>query len=254
MKRTIHVILVTAMVYCSTSVLALEQAQASAPADQLAALLAGQASNQTVQSIEQILNLKQKLEQGKKADILTTLAQTVAASQIPSGQAAAALPQVVSGNKVSDVLQQSVQTELIKEVSSVLAPYKDSIQALTQLFGQTKLEPSIATGSSTSAPVGAPSDYSKVLSVMTTAYGPGTLDNGHWGNYDYFGNPLHQGIVAVDPAVIPMGTKLWIPGYGYGIANDQGSAIKGNHIDLFFPNRQDALDYGIKNVQIYVLK
>jgi len=60
--------------------------------------------------------------------------------------------------------------------------------------------------------------------------------------------------VAVDPRVIPIGTKLYIPGYGLAIAEDTGGAIKGNRIDLFFNSESEALNYGIRNVTVYIVK
>lgn len=64
-----------------------------------------------------------------------------------------------------------------------------------------------------------------------------------------------QGVtVAVDPRIIPYGTKLFIPGVGYRIAQDTGGAIIGDHIDVFFNSVQTALDFGVKqNVPVYVL-
>ncbi len=61
------------------------------------------------------------------------------------------------------------------------------------------------------------------------------------------------GIVAVDPSVIPLGTKLYVEGYGYALAADTGGAIKGNKIDLCFNSYNEAVNYGRKNVQVYVL-
>lgn len=52
--------------------------------------------------------------------------------------------------------------------------------------------------------------------------------------YTYTGELLEKGMVAVDPSVIPLGTHLYIPGYGYAVANDTGGGVKGNHIDLGF--------------------
>ncbi|MDD4600596.1 MAG: 3D domain-containing protein, partial [Negativicutes bacterium] len=82
---------------------------------------------------------------------------------------------------------------------------------------------------------------------------PGPLDNGKWNNLTYVGGIVQKGVVAVDPKIIPMGTKLWVEGYGQAVAEDQGSAIKGNRIDLAFNDRQEAIDYGIQNVKVYVL-
>jgi 3D (Asp-Asp-Asp) domain-containing protein len=60
------------------------------------------------------------------------------------------------------------------------------------------------------------------------------------------------GVVAVDPSVIPLGTRLTIPGYGEGVAADVGSAIKGARIDLWFPTRAKALEWGLRTVTITV--
>ncbi len=61
------------------------------------------------------------------------------------------------------------------------------------------------------------------------------------------------GVVAVDPRVIPLGTRLYVEGYGYALAADTGGAIKGNKIDLCFNSYREAVNYGRKNVRVYVL-
>ena len=68
------------------------------------------------------------------------------------------------------------------------------------------------------------------------------------------GTPLRYGVVAVDPKVIPLGTKLYIEGYGYAVAEDTGGAIKGNRIDLCFTSRAQADNFGRRNVKVYILK
>lgn len=60
--------------------------------------------------------------------------------------------------------------------------------------------------------------------------------------------------IAVDPRVIPLGTKLYVPGYGYGIAEDTGGAIKGNRVDLFFTSETECDNWGVRPVDVYVLK
>lgn len=64
------------------------------------------------------------------------------------------------------------------------------------------------------------------------------------------GTHAHYGTVAVDPSVIPLGTKMYIPGYGYGVAEDTGGAIKGNRIDLFFDDVDEALHWGRRTVTV----
>ena len=60
-------------------------------------------------------------------------------------------------------------------------------------------------------------------------------------------------VIAVDPRVIPLGTKVYVEGYGYAIAADTGGAIKGNKIDVFFPSKSDAYRWGRKKVKIKIL-
>lgn len=61
-------------------------------------------------------------------------------------------------------------------------------------------------------------------------------------------------VIAVDPSVIPLGSKVWVEGYGYAIAGDTGGAIKGNRIDLHVPNDAVAKKFGRRQVKIKVLK
>ena len=60
------------------------------------------------------------------------------------------------------------------------------------------------------------------------------------------------GVVAVDPSVIPLGTRMTIPGYGEGIAADTGGAVHGNIIDLWFPSTAQALQWGRRTVTITI--
>ncbi|WP_255452114.1 LysM peptidoglycan-binding domain-containing protein [Sporosarcina sp. ANT_H38] len=60
-------------------------------------------------------------------------------------------------------------------------------------------------------------------------------------------------VIAVDPSVIKLGTKVYVEGYGYAIAGDTGGAIKGNKIDVFFPTKGEAYKWGRKDVKIKIL-
>jgi len=64
------------------------------------------------------------------------------------------------------------------------------------------------------------------------------------------GLPVGPGVVAVDPAVIPLGTSMSIPGYGEGVAADTGSGVQGSAIDIWFPTLADALAWGRRTVTI----
>ncbi|KMJ58216.1 hypothetical protein AB685_09890 [Bacillus sp. LL01] len=61
-------------------------------------------------------------------------------------------------------------------------------------------------------------------------------------------------VISVDPDVIPLGSKVWVEGYGEAIAGDTGGAIKGNKIDIFIPEYKDAINYGVQEVQVKVYK
>ncbi|PZT53876.1 3D domain-containing protein [Paenibacillus silvae] len=107
-------------------------------------------------------------------------------------------------------------------------------------------------------------DYSKTINVKATAYSADASENGGWGAVDYFGNPLELGTIAVDPKVIPFGTKVLVTGHSHpglpkqafvATALDAGSAIKGNRIDIFIPgSKQFVNTFGFQDVELYVLK
>jgi len=68
------------------------------------------------------------------------------------------------------------------------------------------------------------------------------------------GVPVRKGVVAVDPRLIPLGTRLHVPGYGPGLAADVGTAIKGRIIDLWMPNTAAARKWGRRTVTITVYR
>ncbi|PFA67019.1 hypothetical protein CN378_11580 [Bacillus sp. AFS015802] len=61
-------------------------------------------------------------------------------------------------------------------------------------------------------------------------------------------------VIAVDPRVIPLGSKVYIEGYGYARAEDTGGAIKGNRIDIYMEKEKDALQYGVRDVKVKIIK
>lgn len=89
--------------------------------------------------------------------------------------------------------------------------------------------------------------YKKSLSMQATGYT-------HTGSPTATGAMPHRGTVAVDTSVIPLGTKLYIPGYGQAVAQDTGGAVNGNIIDLFFETRQEAIQWGRRGVTVYILE
>lgn len=68
------------------------------------------------------------------------------------------------------------------------------------------------------------------------------------------GVPVRKGVVAVDPRLIPLGTRLHVPGYGPSLAADVGTSIRGRIIDLWFPSSAEARDWGRRSVTITVYR
>ncbi len=97
-------------------------------------------------------------------------------------------------------------------------------------------------------------DWRHPLVMEATAYDPGPRSCGKWASgYTATGVKAEKGIVAVDDRVIPMGTRLYIPGYGFALAADRGGAIKGMRIDLCYPTYAEAIQFGRRNVKVYLL-
>jgi resuscitation-promoting factor RpfB len=92
---------------------------------------------------------------------------------------------------------------------------------------------------------------SSALSMVATAY---TASCGGCSGTTASGRPAGHGIVAVDPRVIPLGTRMFIPGYGHAIAGDTGGAIHGNRIDLGFDSNRQAYQFGRRPVTVYLFK
>ena len=86
--------------------------------------------------------------------------------------------------------------------------------------------------------------------VEATAYSP--FDPGA-GTHTARGNRVRRGIIAVDPRFIPLGTRVYIPGYGEAVADDTGGAIVGNRIDIAFDTYDEAMHFGRQRIEIYIL-
>lgn len=105
--------------------------------------------------------------------------------------------------------------------------------------------------------------YARSVNAVASAYGPGNI-MWQWGGHTYTGTKVRPGVIAVDPSVIPLGSKVWVTGYtspllpagGFvATAEDTGGAIKGNRIDIYINSNQQSLrQFGLQDVQVYVLK
>lgn len=130
-----------------------------------------------------------------------------------------------------------------------LKVYDISIEPIEEAVSQPKVEKSAKQASKTQKePEG------KTISVTATAY---TAECAGCSGVTYTGvnlnNDRNAKVIAVDPSVIPLGTKVYVEGYGYATAEDIGGAIKGNRIDLHVPTKKEAYSWGRRTVDVTIL-
>ena len=104
-------------------------------------------------------------------------------------------------------------------------------------------------------PLGRKMRVAKTLTLAATAYYPGPENNWPYSTGSTAsGLKAGYGIAAVDPKRIKLKTPLFIEGYGYALAADTGSAIKGDRIDLCYDTYDEAQQFGRKTVKVYLLR
>jgi 3D (Asp-Asp-Asp) domain-containing protein len=161
----------------------------------------------------------------------------------------------VTGGAVTEtapVKQEAAKTEAPKQE----APKQEEKQEAPAQTEQ-KAEPAkqeAAPAQEEKAATSTSQEATKELTVSATAYTgqcegcSGVTATG----IDLNANPNAK-VIAVDPSVIPLGSKVWVEGYGEAIAGDTGGAIKGNKIDVHVPDQGTALNWGRKTVTVKVL-
>lgn len=145
---------------------------------------------------------------------------------IQYGEAGEAEVTVTQYIKEGEVIDEEVTRVVVKE------PVKEIVECGTESIDVSTLS------------------YSQKVSMRITAYTP--YDEGCNG-ITATGTEAKRGVIAVDPSVIPFGTKVYIPGYGIGVAEDTGGAIKGNRIDVCYLTKTEAYNWGVRNVEVYIL-
>ncbi|HDX9598708.1 TPA: SH3 domain-containing protein [Bacillus cereus] len=145
---------------------------------------------------------------------------------------------------------------VVKNKESVKS--NDSIKNVESSKPVAKEKPAakpVAKSTETSAPTGG-----REITVEATAYTADPSENGSYGGrvltamgHDLTANP-NMKVIAVDPKVIPLGSKVWVEGYGEAIAGDTGGAIKGNRIDVLVGSDGSANSWGRKSVKVKVIQ
>ncbi|AZV57275.1 3D domain-containing protein [Clostridium sp. AWRP] len=154
----------------------------------------------------------------------------------------------VSNESTLSKLNNDIQQQ--KELLSQATAKEQQLIAL-QTAQKAPQIPEIRTSSPTLSRGGSGSlSYSQALTMEATAYcGDAITASGS----ATVRNPNGYSTIAVDPRVIPLGTKVYVEGYGYAVACDTGGAIKGNIIDLFVNSESEAENWGRRYVTVYIL-
>ncbi|MDP4155566.1 MAG: 3D domain-containing protein, partial [Bacillota bacterium] len=149
------------------------------------------------------------------------------------------------------------QVQASETTASVTSPAPAQAEAAPQPAVQVppaQTQPTPPPAPAPSAPAAASSGGSKQITVKATAYTAscdgcsGVTATG----INIKENP-NEKVIAVDPSVIPLGSKVYVEGVGEATAADTGGAIKGNRIDVFIPSEQAAINFGVKQLKVTIL-
>ena len=176
---------------------------------------------------------KQETEQEKQGDTTTPLTTTT---------------NTATNTSVNAPEQQIITSTNPEDLSTAGRAYVWSVPAGIQ---DDTVNKTITAGDGSSY------QYTSVIDVKATAYN--RVEEG--GLTTATGTTTKYGTIAVDPSVIPLGSKLYVVSdggqswsYGPGLAEDTGGLIKGNRIDLFFMTGEEATEFGVRSAKVYILK
>jgi 3D (Asp-Asp-Asp) domain-containing protein len=221
--------------------------------DPLAIILGAQSLDEAITSLD---NLNRAAQQNKRVAAESRRAQIslaglagklrrqdaqVSELAASAAQSASSLSAAIAARKAFVSTLASQQRLNISQIASLETQARASVARSQSLA--TGSAPAAPAPTLISAPVSAPaSGGDRTITVQSTGYSlTGRTASGI---------PVGWGVVAVDPSVIPLGTRITIPGYGEGVAADTGSAVHGAIIDLWFPTTAQALQWGRRTVTI----
>lgn len=165
-------------------------------------------------------------------------------------------------SKVTYKNGEEISREVIGE--DIVTPVKNRVIAKGTADVKAAASKSSSAAKSTSASTGGSiinsMQYTKKITMTATAYTTSPSENGGY-SVSAMGNPLRHGIVAIDPSIVPLGSKVYVEAadgswsYGVASAEDTGGAIKGNRIDLCFEmSPSKASNFGRQSCNVYILK
>lgn len=164
------------------------------------------------------------------------------------------LEALMEWNNLDDILIHPGDQLIIKQDESSKKHYRPVTVVADASGIVPKMDKTMNAEKQKMAATGEPSSAKEMTVIATayTAYCEGCSGTTAYG-INLRENP-HLKVIAVDPKIIPLGTKVWVEGYGYAIAGDTGGAIKGNKIDVFIPSHDEAMQWGVKKVKIKILE
>ena len=186
-----------------------------------------------------LLKGKEKVVQEGKKGLIKRTYETISKNGKPE-------PRILKSEKVVNVPTKKVIAVGTKVITASVSRGSTSSKVTTS---KTSPVSSASTSNSSAAPSGGKEFY--VSATAYTAHCNGCSGITATG-INLRSNPGLK-VIAVDPSVIPLGSKVWVEGYGYAVAGDTGGAIKGMKIDLFMPTTDQAVGFGRKQVRVKVL-
>jgi uncharacterized protein YabE (DUF348 family) len=161
-------------------------------------------------------------------------------------EGSAGLKMQVTKTVVTDGIEGQAEVTAEKTITPAVAQLEAVAPGASSKSGSAKVIPAKGKRKSGKSRTG------RRVRLLSTAYSPNEPGGGG-GTSTAMGHPAVFGVAAVDPRVIPLGSKLYVVGYGYAMAYDTGGAIKGNRIDLCFDSGAECEEWGAKPVTVIVL-
>ncbi|MER2113981.1 3D domain-containing protein [Solibacillus isronensis] len=186
--------------------------------------------------------------------VVAFIAVMVASTFIFVGTSEAASHTIKKGENLT-MLAKKYDTS-VKELMALndLKTTKVKIKQVLKLPSHIKNKPAVKK-TTTKKSATHPSNVKKTIKMSATAY---TASCKGCSGITKTGLNLRKNpslkVIAVDPKIIPLGSKVWVEGYGIAVAGDIGSAIKGKKIDLFMSKKSTAKNWGRKTVTVKILK
>lgn len=186
--------------------------------------------------------------------IVAFIAVMVASTFIFAGTSEAASHTIKKGENLT-MLAKKYDTS-VKQLMALndLKTTKVQIKQVLKLPSHIKNKPA-AKKATTKKSATHPSNVKKTIKMSSTAY---TANCKGCSGITKTGLNLRKNpslkVIAVDPKIIPLGSKVWVEGYGIAVAGDVGSAIKGKKIDVFMSKKSTAKNWGRKTVTVKLLK